>query len=316
MKTKLHSPSNIVHSSFALVAAITLFTTSYRAPAQTGPGYALSFNGMNSYVAVNAQNVPIGNSDYTIEAWIRPNSMGNYGIVGWGNYGTTNQVNALSLRTNGLVNSWWGNDLVVTNTSLAGAWHHVAATYDGTWRKIYLDGVLVGSNSPPTSHNVTSRANLSIGLVGPADYFNGTNDEVRIWGEARTQSQIQTNRFIRLTGTESGLMAYWKLDEGSGTSAADTAGPWNPGTLVNSPVWVRSTVPFTPEAATSNATKITTASARLNANVHAGNLAANAWFQWGTTTSYGANTPLISVGPGLPADTNALAFQVGSVLTN
>ena len=51
--------------------------------------------------------MPIGNSDYTIEAWIQPNSMGNYGIVGWGTYGTTNQVNSLSLRTNGLANSWW-----------------------------------------------------------------------------------------------------------------------------------------------------------------------------------------------------------------
>jgi hypothetical protein len=320
MKTKLHSTFDIRHSALiiigtAVLAAITLFTGSPRAPAQTGPGYALSFNGTNSYVAVNAQNVPIGNSDYSLEAWILPNSMGNYGIIGWGTYGTTNQVNSLSLRTNGLANSWWGNDLVATNTGLAGAWHHVAATFDGTSRKIYLDGVLVASNSP-ANHNVTTRANLSIGLVGAADYFNGTIDEVRVWGEARTQAQIQTNRFIRLSGNESGLMAYWKLDEGSGTNAADTAGPWNPGTLMNNPVWVRSTVPFTPEAATSNATSITTASARLNALVHAGNLPANAWFQWGSTTSYGTNLPLISVGPGLPADTNALAFQVGSVLTN
>jgi len=320
MKTKQPSKLEIRHSSFiaigtALLAAITLFATAPRASAQTGPGYALSFNGTSSDVAVNAQNVPIGNSDYTIEAWIRPNNMGNYGIIGWGNYGTTNQVNSLSLRTNGLVNSWWGNDLIYTNTGLAGAWHHVAATFDGTWRKIYLDGVLVASNSP-ANHNVTTRANLSIGLVGAADYFNGTIDEVRVWGEASTQLQIQTNRFIRLTGSESGLMAYWRLDEGSGTNAADTAGPWNPGTLVNNPDWVRSTVPFTPEGVTSNATAVTTASARLNANVHAGNLPAKAWFQWGSTISYGTNTPPISVGPDLPADTNTLSFAIGSVLTN
>ena len=320
MKTKQDSKLDIRHSSFiaigtALLAAITLFATAPRASAQTGPGYDLSFNGTSSYVAVNAQNVPIGNSDYTIEAWIRPNNMGNYGIIGWGTYGTTNQVNSLSLRTNGLVNSWWGNDLVYTNTGLAGAWHHVAATFDGTWRKIYLDGSLVRSNSP-ANHNVTTRANLSIGLVSDADYFNGTIDEVRVWGSARTQVQIQTNRFIRLTGSESGLMAYWQLDEGSGTNAADTAGPWNPGTLVNNPDWVRSTVPFTPEGVTSNATRITTASARLNANVHAGNLPAKAWFQWGATASYGTNTPPISVGPDLPADTNALSFGIGSVVTN
>ena len=74
MKTKQDSKLDIRHSSFiaigtALLAAITLFATAPRASAQTGPGYDLSFNGTSSYVAVNAQNVPIGNSDYTIEAW-------------------------------------------------------------------------------------------------------------------------------------------------------------------------------------------------------------------------------------------------------
>ena len=243
MKTKLNSKLDLQLLSFtshstALVAAITLFTAAPQTMAQTGPGYALSFNGADSHVAVYAQNVPIANEDYTLEAWIRPNSMGTYGIIGWGNYGTTNQVNSLSLRTNGLVNSWWGNDLVVTNTGLAGTWHHVAATFDGTWRKIYLNGALVGSNSP-SSHSVTIQTNLTIGRVD-TNYFNGTIDEVRVWGEARSQAQIQTNRFTRLTGSESGLNAYWRFDEGAGTAAGDTAGPWNPGNLVNNPVWVRS----------------------------------------------------------------------------
>ena len=71
-----------------------------------------------------------------------------------------------------------------------------------------------------------------------------------------------------------------------------------------------------PEGVTSNATAITTASARLNAKVHPGNLAAKAWFQWGTTVNYGTNTPQITVGPALPSDTNALAHDISSVLTN
>lgn len=38
------------------------------------------------------------------------------------------------------------------------------------------------------------------------------------------------------TPTTSGLVAYWTLDEGAGTTAADSAGS-NDGTLVNSPTW-------------------------------------------------------------------------------
>jgi len=40
------------------------------------------------------------------------------------------------------------------------------------------------------------------------------------------------------TGTiSSGLVAYWKFDEGTGTTAADSSGNGNTGTLANGPVW-------------------------------------------------------------------------------
>ena len=35
----------------------------------------------------------------------------------------------------------------------------------------------------------------------------------------------------------SGLVAYWKFDEGSGTTAADSSGNGNTGTLINGPLW-------------------------------------------------------------------------------
>ena len=37
--------------------------------------------------------------------------------------------------------------------------------------------------------------------------------------------------------TTSGLVGWWKLDDGSGTSAADSSGSGNTGTLVNTPAW-------------------------------------------------------------------------------
>src|SRR5206468_9777237 len=39
------------------------------------------------------------------------------------------------------------------------------------------------------------------------------------------------------TVAPSGLIAYWKFDEGSGTTVADSSGNGNTGTLVNGPVW-------------------------------------------------------------------------------
>jgi len=47
--------------------------------------------------------------------------------------------------------------------------------------------------------------------------MNGHIDEVRLWSIARTQSQIYSDKDKILSGKESGLEYYWRLDEGSGT---------------------------------------------------------------------------------------------------
>jgi len=104
---------------------------------------ALQFNGSQS-VAIPKPLVPTNNQPYTIEAWINPASMGARGVVGWGSYGAGGQVTGAAFNSDGLMNYWWGNDLVVSTPDLSKTWHHVAASFDGATRKIYLDGALMG----------------------------------------------------------------------------------------------------------------------------------------------------------------------------
>jgi hypothetical protein len=129
-----------------------------------------------------------------------------------------------------------GARAVTTNT-----WHHVAATYDGTW-KLYLDGVLDASltvNQPPRSdsiqHAALATAMDSSGVA--AGFFAGTIDEARIWNVARTGAQIRSNRDGELT-SGSGLVGRWGLNDGSGTVAADSVAGQPSGTLVGGPAWV------------------------------------------------------------------------------
>ena len=127
---------------------------------------ALAFDGSNDYVSIpDTTALPSGNSTYTLEAWIKPDVHGDNGIIGWGLWGNTNQVNALRLANNTVYNYWWGNDLNLPSGNLAdGKWHHVAATYDGTYRRIYVDGVLKGSDTP-SGHNVPSNATKYLALL-------------------------------------------------------------------------------------------------------------------------------------------------------
>ncbi|WP_460502899.1 LamG-like jellyroll fold domain-containing protein, partial [Hymenobacter agri] len=206
---------------------------------------ALSFNGSGQYVAIgNTATVPLGNSAYTIEAWIKPNQMGDYGIIGWGNYGFNDQVNALRLYPGGIHNYWWAHDLSGATGNLAGTWHHVAATFDGTTRRIYLDGALLNSDAPGSSHAVPNANNLRIGSTNNGEYFPGSIDEVRVWSVARTQAQLNTAKGIGLPGGTTGLVAYYRLNEGSGLNTADATGnAANLGTLTNGPTWTTDAAP-------------------------------------------------------------------------
>ncbi|HEX2750159.1 MAG TPA: LamG-like jellyroll fold domain-containing protein, partial [Verrucomicrobiales bacterium] len=112
-----------------------------------------------------------------------------------GNYGTSRQVNALRLYDsgNGFRHYWWAADLDAINLStnfLDGNWHHVATTYDGTTRKIYLDGVQVQSDTPGA--NGATAANFRIGLTYNAEYFSGTLDEVYIYNNALSAAEVQS----------------------------------------------------------------------------------------------------------------------------
>jgi hypothetical protein len=170
--------------------------------------YALHLDGVDDHITINNPNVPTGNENYTLAAWIKPDTMGMKGIVGWGNYGHTNQVNALRLTNNGIHNYWWWNDLTVQTGDLTGDWHHVAATFDGATRIIYLDGVERGRDTP-TGHNVPDANNLTVGKTSASEYFDGALDDVRVYPRALSAEEIAIL-------TQSGWHAATLAQSGSG----------------------------------------------------------------------------------------------------
>jgi len=158
---------------------------------------SLSFSSAgNSFVSFSAvTDIPNGNDEYTITTWIKPSTLGNKVIVSWGNYSGTNQANILKLTSTGIVNSWQGNDLTATVAVSTGVWHNIVATFDGTDRKIYLDGILVGSDQPGSSHNVTTISNLTVGVgnISSSEYFDGLISNVYVYDFALDIQEIFLN---------------------------------------------------------------------------------------------------------------------------
>jgi len=70
-------------------------------------------------------------------------------------------------------------------------WYHLAATFDGTALKAYVDGVLITSN--PDAQGIASAepGTLTFGKHAWAEYFfTGTIDDVQLYDRALTQTEI------------------------------------------------------------------------------------------------------------------------------
>jgi hypothetical protein len=200
---------------------------------------SLEFDGVDDNVSINSPtNIPVGNSPYTLEVWIHPNTMGVKGIIGWGDYGNQDMVNALRLDNTGVYNYWWGDDLYGNTGDITGAWHHIAVTFDGTNRAMYLDGTLISTDAPSGTHAVVTSSNLTIGVTNATEFFDGMIDELRVWNVARTANQIADNMNCSLS-SGTGLVASYDFNQGTPngnntqTALPDISSTGNDGTLNN-----------------------------------------------------------------------------------
>jgi hypothetical protein len=168
-------------------------------------GGAVQLDGVDDMLdrAAFPTEVPLGNESYTVAAWIKPDVTGSRGIVAWGNYGTTRQVNALRLNDdNGFAHYWWAADMVPSNAQVSGLgvdlddgeWHHIAAVYDNLTgrRSLVLDGQELAFDFP--GPNDAQPLNFAIGrsCTFCNEFFDGSIDDVAIYDQALTIDQLRT----------------------------------------------------------------------------------------------------------------------------
>lgn len=163
------------------------------------PNTSLSFNGTGSYISFTQSNgIPSGNSQYTIETWFNSNSYDVFeqgAIIGWGSVGDDNMSNVLRLSANGLTNYWWNNDITFslsgTSSMIVGNWYYAVATYDGTDRKLFLNGELKSTDTPGT-HSVSDTSTLKVGHFYNS-YFDGKISKIRVSDKAISGSRVLSN---------------------------------------------------------------------------------------------------------------------------
>jgi C-terminal processing protease CtpA/Prc len=114
-----------------------------------------------------------------------------------------------------------GNDVGVLRASYdlaTGQWYHLAATYDGSAVRLFVNGVAIKEERLSGLMTIDN-SELLIGRGDPdysaGEYFDGALDEVRIWNVVRTQKEISSSMNAPLSGNEAGLVGYWSFDDGT-----------------------------------------------------------------------------------------------------
>ncbi len=214
-------------------------------------GQALRFDGMDDVVNIPHADV-LNAYPITLTAWVRTRTLAPFaGIV---NKYISSSGNGYQIWSfHGALRAWYFRDSdnyvfypgdgLVAGAINDGLWHHCAFTVDASGGKLYLDGRLNDAHPwTGTPGPATTTTPLRLGYY--YDYFDGEIDEVRIWNLALSAAEIQQGMFTRARGTEPGLLAYYRFDEGAGLSLADLTGHGFDGALMNGPQWNASTAPL------------------------------------------------------------------------
>ena len=147
-------------------------------------------------------------------------------------------------------------------TPSTATWYHLAVTWKGSTStaKFYVDGVQLGADYPlafTALFDSTSTFGIGAGRVDttPIQFIDGVIDDVRIWNTVRTVTQIADNRSIELTGSESGLQAYWPFESALG-----------PTTTTSTTTSTSTTSTSTSTTSTSSSTTSTSSSTSVTTN--------------------------------------------------
>ena len=212
---------------------------------ESGDTGVLRLNGSNESLELTGYKGISGTAPRTVEAWIKvPNSAtGNQPIIAWG-VNSPEQKWTIRLDNGQLRAEVNGGFIKGTSNLLDNQWHHIAVIWedDGspniTDAKLYVDGQLETIDSSGSqSINTSNDNNAEIGTTFNGAHFDGELDEVRVWDEARSQSDIQDNRFITFEGDDipENLAAYYTFDD---LNANDSSGNNHNGTPVGNPRFV------------------------------------------------------------------------------
>ena len=222
-------------------------------------GGADDFASGNEVIVADSDSLDI-TSSFTAEAWVKADTIGGSGTWNSIIYKGGNSNYFLELTDSDEIDAgfYGGGDwrsAVTSNSPVStGTFYHVAVVHDAAndTIKAYVNGVEKSSVSSITQTPLTNTSTFTIGENFYNETFDGIIDEVRLSDSAKSvdwlltqyNNQNSPSTFYSTGYAEErtlGPAAYWKFDEGNGTSVNDSSGNSIIGTIgtgASAPTWV------------------------------------------------------------------------------
>ena len=185
-------------------------------------GRALDLDGTGDTAEIESYDGLKPSGEITISAWIRPRETSDrWAEIYRKEDGEARQL--LSIGKTGFYGLWLGlgvggryreHGAPLDRSRLAdGEWHHVAASYDGSSARFYLDGSELRRVAMSGRIDTAGTSPAFIGSSGDgSEFFPGSIDDLRIYDRALGESQVRSLAAGREEVLNSRLVGWWKLD--------------------------------------------------------------------------------------------------------
>lgn len=226
-------------NGYFLAGPTSRTTASNRTSVQNFPA-SLNFNGTSTGLT---SPITPDITGFSFGLWVKPYTKGAQNMIAcWRTNNTTdgfrlytidtgsasNDGKILITVTNGTTNN--NTNFIRPNLS---TWIHLAMTYDGSLGKLYLNGVLQGTTVSTVMTAATGQT-LTFGKdnYGSSDFLPCNLSNI-VWQNTVTWTDRQILALYQNGATPSGATFVLPLTEGTGTTAYDTSGNGNNGTITS-----------------------------------------------------------------------------------
>ena len=157
---------------------------------------AYSFDGINDYIEISNNTLLNLQDSLTISLWFAPNNPSASPSQRLIDKSTVNQGDGWYMAVGGNLSSLHvgGNsapDLISHPNFNTSNWYHLVATYDRSFARFYINGVLdtsiaITGQTVINSHSVKIGANSLLSV----NFFSGKMDDIRIYNKALTSTDV------------------------------------------------------------------------------------------------------------------------------